>query len=78
MRVGVAGEGEHFGVVDESVDHCCGHDVVGEGLAPAPERQIRGHHDRVDLIPGGDQLKEQVRRLLIQRDVANFVDDDQL
>lgn len=33
--VGVAGEGEHFSVMDEAVDHGCGDDVVGEGFAPA-------------------------------------------
>ena len=33
--VGVAGEGEYFGVMDESVDHRCSDDVVGERLAPS-------------------------------------------
>jgi len=37
--VGVAGEGEDLGVVDEPVDHRGGDNVVGEGFAPAPERQ---------------------------------------
>lgn len=32
--VGVAGQGEDLGVVDEAVDHGCGHDVVRERLAP--------------------------------------------
>lgn len=35
--VGVAGEGEDLGVVDEPVDHRGGHDVVGEGLTPTAE-----------------------------------------
>jgi hypothetical protein len=43
--VGVAGEGEDFGVVDQAVDHGCGDDVVGEGLALASEGQVRGDHD---------------------------------
>lgn len=43
--VGVAGEGEDLGVVDEAVDHGCGDDVVGEGLAPAAEGKVRGDHD---------------------------------
>ncbi|GAA4886677.1 hypothetical protein GCM10023403_62880 [Pseudonocardia benzenivorans] len=33
--VGVAGEGEDLGVMDEAVDHGRGDDVVGERLAPA-------------------------------------------
>ena len=35
--VGVAFEGEDVGVVDESVDHGGGDDVVAEDLAPAGE-----------------------------------------
>ena len=36
--VGVAGEGEDLGVVDEPVDHGGGDHVVAEDLAPAAER----------------------------------------
>src|SRR6218665_2522940 len=35
--VGVSGEGEDFGVVDEAVDHRGRDDVVSECLAPASE-----------------------------------------
>jgi hypothetical protein len=35
--VAVAFEGDDFGVVDESVDHRGGDDVVAEDLAPAAE-----------------------------------------
>ena len=76
--VGVAGEGEDLGVVDEAVDHGCGDDVVGEGLAPAAEGQVRGDHDRAVFVAGGDELEEQVRGVLVERDVADLVDDDQL
>src|SRR6266542_2107116 len=76
--VGVTGEGEDLGVVDQPVDHRCGHDVVGEGLTPAPEGQVRGDHDRALLVAGRDELEEQVRRVLVERDVPNFIDNDQL
>lgn len=33
--VRVAAEGEHFGVMDESIDHRCGDDVIGKCLAPS-------------------------------------------
>src|SRR5262245_58808366 len=52
--VGVAGEGEDLGVVDEPVDHGGGYDVVGEGLAPAPEGQVGGDHDRALFVAAGD------------------------
>ena len=40
--VGIAGQGQDLGVVDESVDHGGGDYVVGEGLSPAAEGQVRG------------------------------------
>lgn len=63
--VGVPGQGEHFGVMDEAVDHRRGDEVIGERLAPPSERQVAGDHDRADLTAGGDHLEEQVRRVLI-------------
>jgi hypothetical protein len=72
--VGVAGEGEDLGVVDEAVDHGGGDDVVGEGLAPAAEGQVRGDHDRALFVAGGDELEEQVRRVVVEGDVADLVD----
>ena len=72
--VGVAGEGEDLGVVDQAVDHRGRDDVVGEGLTPAPEGQVRSDHDRALLVAGRDELEEQVRGVLVERDVANLVD----
>ena len=40
--VGVAFEGDDFGVVDEPVDHGGGHDVVAEDLAPPAEWLVGG------------------------------------
>lgn len=37
--VGVAGEGEHFGVVYSGCRSWRRYDVVGEGLSPPPERE---------------------------------------
>jgi hypothetical protein len=64
--VGVAGQGEDLGVVDQSVDHRGGDDVVGEGLAPAAAGQVRGDQDRGLLEAGGDELEEQVGRVLVE------------
>lgn len=48
--VGVAGEGEDFGVVDEAADHGCGDDDVGERFAPpaAGFGGSAGHRDGCD------------------------------
>ena len=61
----------------QSIDHRCRDDIVGERLTPPPERQIRGDHDRTQLVPGCDKLEEQIRRVLIERNVSDFVDDDE-
>ena len=60
--------------MDEPVDHRGGYDVVGEGLAPPPEGQVRGDHDRALLVAGGDELEEEVRGVLVEGDVAHLVD----
>ena len=65
--------GEDFGVVDEAVDHRGGDDLVAEDLAPAAEGQVGGDHDRALFVAGGDELEEQVRRVVIEGDVADFV-----
>lgn len=39
-------EGDDFGVVDNAVDHCRGHDLVTEHVSPAGERQVRGQDQR--------------------------------
>ena len=48
--VGVAGQGEDLGVVDQAVDHRSRHDVVGKGLSPPPEGQVQGDHHRALLV----------------------------
>src|SRR5450756_2774922 len=57
--VGVAVQGDDVGVMDEAVDGRRGHDVVAEGLAPAGERQVRGHDHGSGLVAGCDGLEEQ-------------------
>jgi len=63
-------------VVDESVDHRGGDDLVAEDLAPAAEGQVAGDHDRALFVAGGDELEEQVRRVVVEGYVADLVDDD--
>jgi hypothetical protein len=64
-------------VVDEAVDHGCCHDVVAENFAPSSERLVGGDDEAGSLIAGGHQLEEQIGGLRFERDVANFIDDDQ-
>src|SRR5260370_25817755 len=75
--VGVAFEGDDFGVVDEPVDHRCGDDVVAEHLTPPAERLVGSDDEGGPLVAGADELEEQVGGFGLERDVADFVDDDQ-
>ena len=75
--VGVAFEGDDFGVVDEPVDHGGGDDVVAEHFAPASEGFVGGDDQGGAFVAGGDELEEQVGGLGFERDVADLVDNQQ-
>jgi hypothetical protein len=55
-----------------------GDDGVPKHLAPLAEALVGGEHDRAPLIAAGDELEEEVRPMLVNRDVADIVDDQQL
>jgi hypothetical protein len=63
--------------VDEAVDHGCGDHVVAEYLAPPAEWLVGGDDEAGPLVAGGDELEEQAGGLGLERDVADFVDDQQ-
>ena len=44
---------------------------------PGPETLIAGEQDRPALVAPADELKEEIRALPINRDVADLVDDQQ-
>ena len=75
--VGVAFEGDDFGVVDEPVDHGGGDDVVAEDFAPAAEGLVAGDDQAGAFVAGGDELEEQVGGFGFEGDVADLVDDEQ-
>ena len=69
--------GDDFGVVDEAVDHSGSHDVIAEHFAPAAEGFVGGDDQAGPFIAGGHQLEKQVGGFGFERDVADFVDDDE-
>ena len=73
----MAFEGQDVGVVDDAIDHRGGDGVVTEDVSPPGERQVAGQDDRGVLVAAGDELEEQVRGVLLERDVADFIDDRQ-
>ena len=75
--VGVAFERDDLGVVDESVDHRGGDDVVAEDLAPGRERLVAGDDHRGAFVAAADEHEHEVRGLRVERDVADLVNDQQ-
>lgn len=62
---------------DDPVDHRGDDDLVAEDSAPASERQVAPEDQRGMIVRAGDELEPQVRGVLSEGDVADFVDDDQ-
>ena len=67
-------ECDDVGVMHDTVDHRRSDGGLAEDLAPAGERQVGGQDDRGLLVPGGDQLEEQIGRFGVEGDIADFVD----
>src|SRR4051794_30222154 len=63
--------------MNEPVDEGGGDHGVAEDLAPGLEAAVAGDDDRAAFVAARDQREEQVRRLALQRQVADFVDDQQ-
>ena len=64
-------------MVHEAVDHGGGDDVVAEYLAPAAEGFVAGDDQAGPFIAGRHQLEEQVGGLGFERDVADFINDQE-
>ena len=64
--VALAFEGDHGGVVDESVDQGGGDHGVAEDLAPLLEAAVAGDGDRAAFVATGDEREEQVGCLALE------------
>jgi hypothetical protein len=74
--VAPAADVDDDGVVDEAVDDGGGDDLVGKDLAPIREAAVGSEHDgRGLLVATADDLEDPVGRGLVERQVADLVDD---
>ncbi len=62
----------------EPVKQCAGEPLRAEDLGPFLEGQIGGHHEAVVLIGPTDNLEEQLGSRLGERNVSQFIDDQQM
>ena len=72
--VAAAFEGVDVGVVEDAVDHGGRNSLVAEDVAPAGEGQVAGQDQRGVFVAAGDELEEQVRGVLFERDLADLID----
>ena len=60
-------EGQDIRVVDDAVDHRCGHGLVAEDAAPAAEGQVGGQDQGGVFVAAADELEEQVRGVGVEK-----------
>jgi len=59
-------------MMDQAIDHGCGHLFVGEDAAPLGELDIGGKDKALALVGVGDDPEQQLRPLLAHGDVSPF------
>ena len=76
--VALAADVDDVGVVEQAVeDGACDHRVAAEDLAPGTEAFVAGQDDAATFVAARDHLEEQIALQLVQRQVADLVEDQQ-
>ena len=65
-------------VVRQAVEHGGGHFGVAEHLRPVGEGEIGRYQQRGVFIELADQMEQQLTAGLAEREIAEFVDDDEI
>ena len=66
------------GMVKQAVEQRGGDDGAAKDIAPFGKAAVRGQNHGAALVAGIDQLKEQVTASGDDRQIADFIDDQQL
>ena len=69
---------EDVAVMRQPVEQCGGHLGVAEHRGPLPEREVGGDDDRGLLVEPADQVEQELTAGLSERQVAKFVEDDEV
>ena len=76
--VALAADVDDVGVVEQAVeDGACDHRVAAEDLAPGTEAFVAGQDDAATFVAARDHLEEQIALELVERQIADLVDDEQ-
>src|SRR5580692_262501 len=65
-------------MVGQAIEHGGGHLGVAEHLGPIGEGEIGGDQQRGVFVELADQVEQQLSARLAERQVAQFVDDDEI
>ena len=65
-------------MVENAVENRGGNHLVAEDVAPLRDGLIGGDEHAASFVASADELKNQVSGLLLEGEVAQFVDDEQL
>ena len=66
---------DHMGPVCDPVQQCCSQVRIPEDLGPIPEPQVRRDDHRLLLMSFRENLKEELRSLLGEGNIAQLVND---
>jgi hypothetical protein len=77
LPIGLAGEAQDRGVVDEAIGDGDGLGGRRQELAPLLERQIRHDHGGADPVPGADDPKELVGGVAAELGEAGVIEDQE-
>ncbi len=78
QAVAVAPDRDDVTVVKQPVQDCGRDDCITEYSTPFTDGTVRGDEHCASLVAPADQLKEQMRCIGLERQVAEFVDNQQL
>src|SRR3954462_8793852 len=76
--VGRAVDGQHFGVVEESVEDGGGEGFVAEGVGPFGDGLVGGDDGRAAGVAAGGDLKDAGGVGAIERQIAGLIEDEQV
>ena len=74
---GVAGL-DDVAVMGQAIEHGGGHLGVAEHLRPIGEGEVGGNQQRCVFVELADQMEQQLSAGLTERQIAEFVDDDEI
>ena len=69
--IGIPIEVEDLSMVQKTIEHCRGHDLVSEHLRPIGEALVGGNDDRGFLVELANEVEERVRFLPLDRCVTD-------